>query len=67
MFGPIGTAEMVLIFIVFFLPIILIAISPRAEGMKKFWWILMSVILSWIAYVLFLILTNKTETKKQIE
>lgn len=67
MFGPIGTAEMILIFIVFFLPIILIAISPRSEGMKKFWWVLMSFILSWIAYVLFLILTDKADTKKQIE
>jgi 4-amino-4-deoxy-L-arabinose transferase-like glycosyltransferase len=67
MFGPIGTAEMLLIFIVFFLPIILIALSPRTKGTKKFYWILLSIILSWIAYVLFLILTDKAENKKQIE
>jgi hypothetical protein len=64
MFGPIGTSEMILIFVVFFLPIILIAISPRAEGKKKFLWILMSLILSWIAYALFMISTNKIEIKK---
>ena len=64
MFGTLGTAELVLILVIAFLPIILIAISPRTEGMKKLWWILLSIILSWIAYILFLIFTDKIETKK---
>jgi hypothetical protein len=32
--------------------------------MKKLLWILLSIILSWIAYILFLIFTDKIETKK---
>ena len=64
MFGTLGTAELVIILVIAYLPLILIAISPRTEGMKKLWWILLSLILSWIAYILFLVFTDKVETKR---
>ena len=66
MFGPIGITEIFLIFLIYGVPIILIAVSPRTRGSKKFGWILLSLFLSWLAYALFLIFTSKSGTKASI-
>ena len=63
MTGPIGITETLLVFLIYFVPIILVAASPRTRGSKKFGWVLLAVFLSWIAYALFLIFTDKIETK----
>ena len=62
MFAP-GPTELFIIMLIMVLPPILILISPRTCGSKKFGWFLITLFLSWLGYGFFLALTNKQEKR----
>lgn len=66
MFGSIGTAEFTLIMLIFLLPPILVLISRRTSGSKKFGWFFISLFLSWLGYGLFLVFTDKNEINRSV-
>lgn len=59
MFGSFGFYELIFIFMISIPPIILVLVSNRIKGSKKFGWFLVCLFLSWLGYGLFLVLTDK--------
>ena len=60
-----GVSIWQVIIIVFLLwPAIHILISPRSVGGEKFGWFLLAIFFSWLAYPVFLIVTQKSAAKK---
>ncbi|HPG39382.1 MAG TPA: hypothetical protein PLP19_01050 [bacterium] len=56
---PLGALEIMIILLVIFFPPILVLVSKRANGSKKYGWLLITLFLSWLGYLLFLLITNK--------
>ena len=63
MFGSIGGPELI-IMLICLLPPILVLISRRTSGGTKFAWFLVSLLLSWLGYILFLLFTGKKKKAK---
>jgi len=53
----IGT--LIAIFLLFFLPIILVIKSPRVHGGEKIVWIVVAFLFSWLGYIGFYFATKK--------
>jgi len=58
MLGSIGAPELIIILIVL-LPPILVLFSRHTSGGTKLAWFLVSLFLSWLGYILFLVFTKK--------
>jgi uncharacterized membrane protein len=60
-------SELIIILVLFFLvPIIHVLISSRSHGGAKFGWFLGVLFFSWLAYIVFLIITQKTADQNKI-
>ncbi|WJG10800.1 hypothetical protein [Aliiglaciecola sp. LCG003] len=54
--GSIGITQILLVFIIWCLPIILIVKSTKTTGGEKLAWVLAIVFISWLAWIFYLLL-----------
>ncbi len=63
-----GVSIWQLIIILFlFVPLIHVVFSSRSHGGAKFGWFLGVLFFSWLAYIVFLIITQKTVDQNKVE
>ena len=56
MFSLLAVSVLVLIFLIWLLPIILVARSDRTQGDEKLAWVLLITFVSWLAWIFYLLL-----------
>ena len=56
MFSLLAVSVLVLIFLIWLLPIILVARSDRTQGDEKLAWVLLIIFVSWLAWIFYLLL-----------
>jgi len=55
---------LLVIFLIAFVPPILVLSSKRAHGGAKFGWFIGAVVFSWIGYIVFMMVTSKDKETK---
>jgi hypothetical protein len=53
-----STSHWVFVFVIFLLPATLVAFSPKVRGYEKLGWSLFSFVLSWLGFVIFLMVSS---------
>ena len=61
-----ATIELVIVFICLVIPAFLVGMSPRVTDSRKYIWIIIALFLSWLGYLLFIILTDKPKENVRV-
>ena len=64
MFGSLAVSVLGLIFLIWLLPIILVARSDRTQGDEKLAWVLLIIFVSWLAWIFYLLLAPLKKSPK---
>jgi len=56
---------LLILFVTVILPIILVAKSERSTGAEKLAWVLLTLLLSWIGYIIFHVTTSRRAAAQQ--
>lgn len=61
-----SAALVIVALIVWLMPVILIAKSPRTEGTEKLLWVLITVFLCWFAWIVYLLIAPITSSHPRV-